>query len=168
MANLTTEDRIMNGFLRVILDMELNAAERQAAAASIRSGDLVNCLLHVLEFDNVKRRETSTAPLTSSPTATEKADGAAEKKRNRSEPMSLSSDELFDLVRKRKVSKSALTEIIERLNRGPIEGIDADSSMRQIIEEFRKVGSQAEWITLVRAIAGEIESDSYLARMLGR
>lgn len=168
MANLTTEDRIMNGFLRVILDMELSAAERQVAAASLRSGDLISCLLHVLEFDDAKRREI-TAPTSVIPTTNlSKPTEVAERKRPRSEATMLQPGELFNLVRKRKVSKQALTEVVQRLNRGSIPGIDDDSSMRQIIEAFRDVGSDAEWITLTRAINGEIENDSYLSRILGR
>ena len=171
MTELTTEERILNGFLRVILDCELNAAERQAAAASLRSGRLVECLLSVLEFTDEKRHPSEVSH--SQPAAAEKAALARpvdsnEKRAQRSKSELLSPDELFDLVRKRKVSKSALTDIIERLNSGIVLSVGDDASMREILHVFKSVASDAEWITLTRAVNGQIVNDSYLNRILGR
>jgi len=169
MTELTTEERILNGFLRVILDCELNAAERQAAAASLRSGRLVECLLAVLEFSDEKRVETQHSPASlPKASASERVIGPPKKTSKAGGVQILSPDDLFKLVRKRKVSKTALTEVIERLNSGLVLGVGEDASMREILDTFKSVASDAEWITLTRAVSGEIVNDSYLHRILGR
>jgi hypothetical protein len=169
MTELTTEERMLNGFLRVILDSELNAAERQAAATSLRSGRLVDCLLAVLEFSDEKRAEAASPPAQSGGVQVDAASivppKAAAKKSNAE---ILSPEELFTLLRKRKVSKAALTDVIQRLNSGVVLGVEDDASTREILNTFRKVASDTEWITLTRAIRGEIVNDSYLSRIMGR
>lgn len=169
MTELTSVVRIMNGFLRVLIDAELQPAERQEVAASLRSGNLVNCLLGVLEFDNAQRNESQVLVAVSSDQSPDvRSEKGSAKKTPKARTAVLTSDEMFNLVRKKKISKASLWEVIERLNSGTVLGTDADASMREIIEAFREVSSEAEWITLARAVNGEIENDSYLLRILGR
>lgn len=169
MNELTTEERILNGFLRVILDSELNAAERQAAADSLRSGKIVECLLAVLEFTDEKRTQSKgVQPKATNEAAPKKNTEVPEKQEKKSSSSILSADELFNLTRKRKVSKAELNNIIERLNSGIVLGVSDNSSVRDILRVFKSVASDAEWITLTRAVGGEIVNDSYLNRILGR
>lgn len=169
MTELTSVVRIMNGFLRVLIDAELRPAERQEVAASLRSGALVNCLLGVLEFDNLQRNEVQ-APVATSGDGAMSASlpEAPVKKASKPKTTSLTPGEMFNLVRKKKISKASLLEVIERLNSGAVLGTDDEASMREIIVAFREIASEAEWITLARAVGGEIENDSYLMRILGR
>lgn len=169
MTELTIEERILNGFLRVILDSELNAAERQAAASSLRSGRLVECLLAVLEFSDERRAEASAAPEQSSATPNDSALTVPPKVMSKKGSAEiLSPDQLFTLLRKRKISKGSLTEVIKRLNSGVVLDVEDDASTREILNTFKNVASETEWITLTRAIRGEIVSDSYLSRIMGR
>jgi hypothetical protein len=173
MADQSPENRLLDGILRAILDSGLTPSERLVAAKALRTGKLLDCVLGVLEFQPSGEgpRSAESEPSTELdnpakfPEAIKVPKSASISDKKKGVP---DANELFDILRRRKISKIKLMSMIERLSFDVASGIDVDAPMRETLREFKKLSTEAEWVTLSRMISGEIEGDSYVRNILDR
>jgi len=74
-------------------------------------------------------------------------------------------DQVFDLVRKKKIGREDMLEIINRLE--PLSSTDIDGlSMRETLRFFRLSTSEVQWVTFYKIISGSISTDPYVSSIL--
>lgn len=173
MADQSPENRLLDGILRAILDSGLTPGERLVAAKALRTGRLLDCILGVLEFrpdgeGSQSPEKESSAELDDGakfPEAIKAPKSASMSDKKKGVP---DANELFNILRRRKIPKIKLMDMMERLSFDVASGIDADAPMKETLREFKKLSTEAEWVTLSRMISGEIEGDSYVRNILDR
>jgi hypothetical protein len=161
MTDQAPAERILSGFLRVVLDEKFDAEERAAAATALRSGGVIECILKYLDYPN---GDTPSSPNASSPGVASAKNIRVPAKMDRQMEIP-TVDQVFDLVRKKKIGREDMLEIINRLE--PLSSTDIDGlSMRETLRFFRLSTSEVQWVTFYKIISGSISTDPYVSSIL--
>lgn len=163
MTDHSPAERVLSGFLRVILDQQFTSQERLYAAKAIRSGEIIDCVLKYLDFNAMSsdisdrfEDKTNSATLNNQPKGPTRSDGRME---------NLTVDQLFDLTRKKKFTRSEVLNIIGRLYPGA--ELESDNlSLRQALSFFKSIANDVQWLTLFKIINGDVNEDPYVASIL--
>ncbi|MDY0966130.1 MULTISPECIES: hypothetical protein [Sphingomonas] len=162
MTDNSPAERVLSGFLRVILDQHFNSEERKLAAAALRSGDITECVLKYLDYGTASSPNSEYLPIRAvTNAATEKASSPKPERRMES----LTVNQLFDLIRKKKISRGEVFNIISRIDES--YDFEMDSlSLRMALSKFKSLASDVQWQTLFRIVNGDIDEDPYVASIL--
>lgn len=166
MSDPSAESRLLRGFLEVILNSNLTAAEALSAAQALRSGQLVEPIAHVLEaFGAVTAPLKSTKPVSAGVPAAPALQND-KKPNNRASPDQ--ADELFELIKRRKINKNQLYSMLQEVNADAAPGPDDDLSIRESLRVFSSLASDDD-IKLFTAVAeGRSDIDPFLRGILNR
>lgn len=78
----------------------------------------------------------------------------------------LSVEQVFDNVKRRKVTKSHLFDMFNAVNDTVAAEISEQASVREALTAFKSLITSSEWETLNKIIEGTIEFDPFLRGML--
>lgn len=77
-----------------------------------------------------------------------------------------SADEVFDLLKRRKLTRDLLRKMLEQLDPDFFSFVTEEESMRDWLKAFRALAHPDDWKLLVSMISGEASIDPYLRDIL--
>lgn len=151
------EKRAFKSILRSIASDELSADDYADALIDLRSGAMIRLL------DDIFATLAGNAA-TSTPSAEANSTPKNDRRKKKTSPNSgrNTSDKLFDDVKRRKVSRPRLEEILHSIDSGFARRLSPSLTMREMLAAFRENCSDRQWDTLSSIINGDFERDTYL------
>ena len=152
------QHRVFKAILRAIATDEFSAEDYEAAMEDLRSGRLASLVEDVLTV-----LAASGGPH-SSPQKKSVAASIVPPKRKDTRS-SKSADDLFNDIRRRKISRDKLGEIFRSLDPSFAGQLDNIDTLRNIVSAYRSHATDREWQILTSIVNGAFESDPYLNRI---
>ena len=164
MNSPSVENRLLKGFARVVLDCDFSPEEAANAAKAISAGRITTALLGLLDAlatDVDAKRKSSKEAVAVRDIRISRASGPRD-------PTSSEVSEMFDLVKRRKLTRSSLFELMDQLDFGASPDPEQAISIREALALFREHSSDADWRTLRDIIAGNVAVDPFLRGIMNR
>lgn len=158
----SAEARLLKGLLQVILDADFTAEEARAAAKSLREGKLLAPVAHLLDVLGTSLAHSTDSTI-NSPNITDLPPPSMKKTSQAIRP---SIDEVFNNVKRRKITKANLFEMFDAVNGSVASGISDTISVREALTAFKSLISDSDWTTLNKIVLGTIDFDPFLRGML--
>jgi hypothetical protein len=171
MRTSASDRRVFRGILRAVASDEFSTEDYKSALADLRSGEVSAVLENVIRIlagdDNLNPVRSQNGGAMRS--KEEERDREA-RKRNASpskrKPDRVTADELFDDVRRRKVTRKDVENFMSSINQKFADEADRHDTMRALLHAFRENSGSREWELLYSLINGDYESDPYLKRIV--
>jgi len=158
MSEMSQQHRVFKAILRAVVSDDFRLEDYQSALQKIRDGSLVALLDQIVGAlagpDEVSKRAERPADPGKPP---KRKDGAALK----------SADELFDDVKRRKITREQLETILRSIDSGFGSQLGSAETMRNLLRNYRSHATDREWKMLGSIVNGNFENDPYLASISG-
>lgn len=161
MSKSDLENQLLKSFLEAVLKSTTTSSELREAARALRSSDMLDRLVILLE--TLAGRPETTPQKTRARLEIAPATARESLKKSESLP---SSDEAFDLVKRRKVNKSQLYEIYRRVDSEATPPESSDITVRDSLGMFKSSVNDNDWLLFISIIEGRDDIDPFLKGIL--
>ncbi|MEG3161461.1 hypothetical protein U1763_13205 [Sphingomonas sp. LB2R24] len=152
-----------------ILGMNLTPNEARAGAAALRAGDIGHRLAMLLD-GLVPTPFNNKSDTHGQPAAPKKSFSTGKSVRISAESQARDTpaNQLFEDVKRRKITKAQLFELFRQVSPPDSHIIDSDLSMREALVQFKKGSTPDDWNFLVDIIRMGANLDPFLNKMTTR
>jgi hypothetical protein len=155
--------RIFKNFLRSVASDEYTSDDYNAAVRDINNGKLLSLLEQVMSAlsSNVDDKDRAKK----SSTIGNVSEIPSKKNVKKQEGAHLSADDVFNDIKRRKVTREQLEGILKSLDSQFASQINDTETMRSIVRAYKDRSSQRQWEIFVAIVNGDYEMDPYLANI---
>lgn len=156
MNNASEDQKLFKLILGALASEDLSREDYRAALESLRDGEMILVLDKLLTVLS----KASTGPKQNKDRVTSR-DIPRDKKGSSRAESNKRPDELFDDVKRRKITRERLESMIASLDRQFLMDQDRPETMRGLISAFRRSASDRQWALLSSIVNGDYEVDPY-------
>lgn len=158
MSLQSNEHRVFKSFLRSIGSDELNSYDYECAIADLQNPEMMGLLEAVLLALTRNTAQTKSAQHrnTDNKNLVKKDKKAGSKK---------SPDQIFDDIKRRKITRDRLEIILKSLDSEFANDVDMDDTMRNIVNRYASRASDRQWEIFSSIVNGNYGIDPYLSNM---
>lgn len=165
MDGSTVEVALFRACASAILSIDFTPEEARLAAQSLRQGGINLRLAMIL--DGLVPMPSKDGVQKAPKHGADRSSGFRINLKSRTSSFADAGD-LFELIKRRKISKSQLWSIFSQINEEVSRNIDEELSMREGIVKFQRETTKEDWDLLSDIVRGGLKIDPFLARMTGR
>lgn len=161
----SVESRLARSLLRAILDESFSEDECRLAAQLLRQGGILNLVASTLDL--LAGSAKNSDPVKKSP---KEPSQASLKSLNPQllPPPPPGVPPMFDLIKRRKITKNALLDMLRNVNPTAVPRDSRDLTIRELLSYYRSTADDRDWALLEQIIAGNSDSDPFLRQILDR
>lgn len=149
------DHKVLRLILAAIASDGLQPSDYRIALAGIRDGEAIKVIVSVLEALGGSDRQVSTS---------ERPQGGSVAQKKLVSLQERNPDTLFNDIKRRKITKDRLEEIIQSVNSAFPLSMHKDLTMRELVRAFFLSSSDRQWKILTSIINGQYESDPYFSK----
>lgn len=162
---MTTESqkhRIFKSFLRSIAADDLSLEDYRGALSDLRDPRMVGLLEELLA---ALSGDLETSPAPSKVATRGNREREREVKKEKKGRATRTADQLFDDIKRRKVTRDRLTSILSSVDSEFASEADSYDTMRSLVASYRRRATDRQWEILTAIVNGDYERDPYLNDM---
>lgn len=160
MSNATDEQKLFKLILGAIASDTLGREDYEVALENVRNGAMIAILEQILTALSASTKRNDQKSIS-------RLKKTAERSQSRS-GSSKSSDQMFEDVKRRKITRDRLEVILNSLDSEFLKRVDPSDTMRSLVSKFSKNSSDRQWQLFDSIINGNYEVDPYLDSMSTR
>ena len=170
------EASIFRAVPQALLEQDTSKRELKALARSVHDGRLGIAIADVIyayaevcdDVSTGKTRDVESAITSREFTdSNKKSPNRKQSAKAKVNEKNSESDRLFDLAKRRKITRSDLRKLMNQVDRELSEQISDEKSMREWLELFYQGSIADDWTLLEDLISGNVSTDPYLRDILG-